>query len=288
MTTIAYFNGSFLPLAEVRLSPLDRGFSFGDGVYEVIPVYHKKPFLLQEHIQRLNQSLEGIRLLPFHTPEEWTTILETLVEKNIAPDQWIYLQVTRGIEPMREHRFPKEIIPTIFAVSYPKTRLSKMEQSAGIKVTAVTDIRWKYCHIKTTARLPYVLMNQEAKENGFDEGIIMNTGFALEGTTSNIFIVRHGVIFTPPKSSQILSGITRDKVLSLAEKNKIPYRETKISERDLLKADEMWITSATRGIHPVIEFNGHPVNDGKAGPVWERMWDLYAEEINRLSLPLSS
>jgi len=284
---VAYLNGRFLPIEEATISPLDRGFSFGDGVYEVIPVYNGKVFHLKSHIIRLNQSLHGIRMLPPHTEAEWYTILQTLVEKNTARDQWIYLQVTRGIEPEREHQFPTPVIPTIFAVSYPKVWRSKAEIALGIKVTSITDIRWKLCHIKTTSRLAYVLMLQEVKDSGFDEGIIMNNGYALEGVSSNIFIVRHGVIITPPKSPLILSGITRDQVLRLAEKNKIPYRETGIKERELTKADEIWITSSSRGIYPVVDYSGTPVGNGKAGPVWERMWDLYAEETVNFSMPVS-
>lgn len=283
-TPIAYFNGRFIPLPEVHISPLDRGFLFGDGVYEVIPVHYGKPFCLEAHIDRLNQSLLGIRCPPPHTMLEWKTILETLVKKNGGNDQLIYLQLTRGVDTIRDHQFPNPIVPTVFAFSYPKVYASKAQESKGIKTIAIKDIRWKHCHIKTTARIAYVLMLQQAKDQGCDEGIIMHTGYALEGTTSNVFIVRHGVIITPPKNSQLLSGITRDCVLSLAEKNKIPYRETKISERELLNADEIWVTGSGRGISPVVEFNGSPVKNGKAGPVWDTIWDLYARETNKLSL----
>jgi D-alanine transaminase len=275
----AYLNGAFVTVDKAHISALDRGFVFGDGVYEVIPVYHKKLFHLEAHIERLNQSLKGIRMLPPLTLTEWQQVLEKLIEQNNDEYQWIYLQITRGVDFVRSHEFPTNNTPTVFATSFPKPLLSKAEQSKGVKIMAVTDIRWKYCHIKTISRLAYVLMYQEAKEAGFDEAIIFNNGFALECTTSNIFIIRHGVIITPPKSQQILSGITRDCVLTLAEKNKIPYRQTKITERDVTKADEVWITSSTRGIHPVIDYNGTPVGKGEAGPVWERMWDLFQQEI---------
>ncbi len=287
MITTAYLNGRFLPIEDAKVSPLDRGFTLGDGVYEVIPVYDRKCFYLEPHLDRLNQSLQGIQMLPPHSHKEWREILETLVEKNDGTDQYIYLHITRGFQPLREHPFPKEIIPTVFAVSYPKPRMSKAEQAKGMKITLVTDLRWKYCHIKTTSRLAYVLMHQKAKDAGFDEAIIMNTGYAFEGTISNFFIVRHGVIITPPKSSQLLSGITRDIILMIAEKNKIPYRETKVSEGDLLKADEIWITSSTRGVSPVFQLNEHPVGTQNPGPLWEKMWDLYAAEITKLSLPVS-
>src|SRR5690349_20787755 len=180
---IAYLNGHFLPLQNVHISPLDRGFLFGDGVYEVIPVHHGKVFCLEAHIDRLNQSLANIRMPSPHTEAEWRLILDTLVEKNGGEDQLIYLQVTRGTDAVRDHQFPNPIVPTLFAYSYPKTYPSKEEQSKGIKAIAVKDIRWKNCHIKTTARIAYVLMLQQAKDQGCDEGIIMNTGYALEGTT---------------------------------------------------------------------------------------------------------
>lgn len=286
MSTIAYLNGRFLPLEDARLSPLDRGFLFGDGVYEVIPVYHNKLFCLEEHLDRLNQSLAGIRIAPPHTHTEWKTILETLVEKNQAAVQTLYLQVTRGADVTREHQFPKQIPVTIFAMSHERLVRPKSEQAKGIRVTGVQDIRWKHAFIKTTSRVAYVLMNQEAKEQGFDEGIILNDGFALEGTTSNIFMVREGVIITPPKSSNLLSGITRDRILRIAEKNKIPYQEAKIPEQDLLTADELWITSSARGVFPVVEYSGHPVGNGTAGPVWNKIWDLYVADFTNLSVSI--
>lgn len=284
MQPIVYLNGQFVSQEKACISPLDRGFLFGDGVYEVIPVYNGKPFHLEAHIERLNLSLKGIHMSPVHTEGEWQSILETLIQKSNEKEQWIYLQVTRGAGKTREQQFPENIKPTVFAIGFPKARPSKVTQAKGIKVSTVKDIRWKYCHIKTTARLAYVLMFQEVKELGFDEALIVNNGLVLEGTSSNIFMVRHGVIITPPKSPQLLSGITRDVILSLAEKNKIPYRETKIAERELAKADELWISSSTRGLYPVVQLHDQRVGTGKAGPVWDKMWDLYATEIDRVSL----
>ena len=275
----AYLNGAILPIDKANISALDRGFVLGDGVYEVIPVYYKKLFHLEAHIERLNLSLKGIRMEPPLTLTEWRTILETIIEKNKEEHQYIYLQVTRGVDVVRNHSFPSHNTPTVFATSFAKPMLPKAEQAKGVKIMAVTDIRWKNCHIKTIARVAYVLMYQAAVDAGFDEAIIFNNGYALECSTSNFFIIRHGVVITPPKSQQILSGITRDCIISLAEKNKIPYRQAKITERDVTKADEVWITSSTRGIHPVINYNGDPVGKGKAGPVWEKMWDLFQEEI---------
>jgi len=286
-TIFAYLNGQYLPVEDAKISPMDRGFLFGDGIYEVLPVYDGKIFGLNAHLDRLNLSLKGIRMEPTISHSEWKIIFESLVAKNGMGDQWIYGQVTRGVDPIRNQEIQKIVKPTIFAVSYPKVWPTKAEQSIGLRVTGVKDIRWKYCHIKTIARIAYILMFQEAKDGGFDEGIIMNTSYAFEGTSSNLFIVRHGVIYTPPQSSQLLNGITRDVILSLAEKNKIPHKKTKISERDLLKADEMWITSSGRGVCPVIEYNGIPIGNGKAGPLWARMWDLFENETREFSLSIS-
>lgn len=285
---VAFVNDQFVGALDAKISPLDRGFLFGDGVYEVIPVHNGKMFHFEAHIHRLEQSLKGIGMNNPKTLEEWHVLLEQLIEKNNGGEQWLYLQVTRGVELIRNHAFPNNIMPTVFAISYPKPKIPKEELSKGLKVTTVSDIRWKYCHIKTTARLAYVLMYQEAKQAGFDEAIIVNNGYAYEGTSSNIFIVRHGVIITPPKSPLLLSGITRDYLLSLAEKYKIPYRENKIPERDLIKADEIWITSSTRGVVPVVMLDNLPIGKGQAGPLWNKLWDYYAAEIAQLSLQVSN
>ena len=284
---VAYVNGEYVSAENARISPLDRGFVFGDGVYEVIPVHNGKLFYLDAHIHRLNQSLQGIRMEAPLALEDWRKLLEKLVQENGFGDQWLYLQVTRGVEVVRNHQIPVNITPTIFAISYPKTLRNKEECAKGLKITTVTDIRWKYCHIKSTSRLAYILMYQEAVDGGFDEAIIINNGQALECTSSNIFIVRHGVLVTPPKSPLLLSGITRDRILQLAEKHKIPYRETKITERDLLKADEIWITSSIRGVLPVVQLDTTAVNQGVAGPLWNKMWDYNAEEIAEFSMQLS-
>jgi len=284
MTIIAYINGHYLPAEEAKVSPLDRGFMFGDGVYEVIPVYQSKLLYLDAHIDRLNLSLEAIAMPAPHNHAEWRKILSQLIEKNPEPYQWIYLQVTRGAQLIRDQAIPTEKLnPTIFAVGYPKPLLSKAEQSKGLKAISIHDIRWKYCQIKTTARLAYVLMFQQAKEAGADEAIIVHNGFALEGTLSNLFMVKNGVIITPPKSTFLLSGITRDRILALAKKHRIPYKEDKITEQDLALADELWITSSTKGVIPILKLNNAPVSNEKAGPLWSKMWDYYNEDMANYS-----
>jgi D-alanine transaminase len=281
---IAYINGRYVAAENAHISPLDRGFLFGDGVYEVIPAYNGHLFLLDPHLDRLNQSLNDIKMEPPHTHAEWHTILNTLVQKNGHKEQSLYLQITRGAEATRNIGFHKHIPPTIFAISFPCPLASKDTLRKGIKITGISDIRWKHCHIKTTSRLAYVLMYQEAKEAGFDEALIIREGSVLEGTSSNVLIAQHGIIKTPPKSNDILSGITRDCILNLAKDNHIPCQEIALSEHDIVTADEMWITSSSRGIHPVTQFNDKLIGTGKVGPLWEQLWDLYANEIAKISL----
>jgi len=278
---MAYLNGEFLPMHKASVSPLDRGFLLGDGIYEVVPVYYKKLFRLREHIERLNQCLKSIRMEPCLSLEDWRNLSNILIEKNQDEHQWIYWQVTRGADATRGHAIPPNLSPTIFATSFPNTLPEKQALAKGVKTIGVEDIRWKFCDIKNISRLAYVLMHQKAVDAGCGEAIIFNNGSAIECSISNLFIVKEGVIITPPKSHLLLSGITRDCILKLAEKNKIPYRETEISENDLLKADEVWITSSTRGVHPVVEFNGQAIGQGKAGPLWSTMWDLFLAEIGQ-------
>jgi D-alanine transaminase len=285
--SITYLNGEYLPTAVAQISPLDRGFIFGDGVYEVFQVLNGQIHYLEPHIERLNQSLINIHMNPPHSLKEWQQILNTLVEKNGGGDFSLYLQVTRGFEPIRKQHIPEKMTPTIFATCFPNRPLSKAELRKGFKAISVTDIRWKYCHIKTTARLAYILMFEEARLKSVDEGIIVHEGYALEGTSSNFFIVKNGVLKTPPKSNAILPGIIRDVILELANKHNISFQEIDIPEAELAAADELWISSSVRGIYPILEFNGQAVGSGKPGPVWEKMWDLYDEECNRISLPIS-
>jgi len=285
--SIAYLNGEYLPTAAARISPLDRGFIFGDGVYEVFQVSKGRIQYLEPHIKRLNQSLKNILMEPPYSLEQWRHILNTLVEKNGSGDFSLYLQVTRGVDLIRKQAIPNQVLPTVFVTCFPHIPLSKEDLRKGYQAISVADIRWQYCHIKATSRLAYILMFQEAKHKGVDEGIIIRDGYALEGTSSNFFIVKNGLLMTPPKSHAILAGIIRDVIIDLAKKNEIPCQEKNILETDLALADELWISSSSRGIYPILELNGQEVGSGKPGPVWERMWDLYDEECNRISLPIS-
>lgn len=285
--SIAYLNDQFLPLTEARISVLDRGFLFSDGIYEVIPVYNNRLFRLTEHLQRLEQSLQGIRLTNPFSWETWKRILNTLVQDN-APhhgkNQYIYLQITRGVAH-RDHAFPREVTPTVFAMSSPLPHPTAATQEQGIAGITLEDIRWRYCHLKTTALLPNVLLRQQALEAGASEAILIRDGLVTEGAASNVCIVKDKTLITVPKGSHMLSGITRDVILELAEANGIGWRETMISESELRTAEEIWVTSSIREIVPVTWLDGQPINGGRPGPLWARMVDLYQEY--KQSLPSS-
>jgi D-alanine transaminase len=276
-----YLNGEFLPLAQARISVLDRGFLFGDGVYEVIPVYGGHFFRLALHLQRLEHSLQAIHLENPLSPSRWQELLQQLVAGNDGVDQAIYLQVTRG-PAVRDHAFPQQIEPTVFAMSNPLKPLPTELRVEGVAAVIREDIRWKYCHIKSIALLANVLLRQEAIEAGAQEAILLRDEQLTEGAASNVFVVRDGVIATPPKGPFLLSGITRDLVLELAREADIPCQETSISAGDLAQADEIWLTSSTREIVPVTRLEGAAVGSGKPGSLWRQMDMLYQEYKRRV------
>jgi D-alanine transaminase len=268
---IVYLNGQFLPLGEAKVSVLDRGFLFGDGVYEVIPVYGGKPFRLAEHLQRLDNSLAGIRMASPLTAAEWAELFGRLIDGD--HDQSIYLQITRGAAPKRDHAFPKDTAPTVFAMCTP---IAPMPAS-GVRAVTVPDIRWDWCHIKAVTLLANVLLRQQAVDQGCAEAILIRDGQAIEGAASNLFVVVDGVLVTPPKGNRILPGITRDLVVELARANGVPYQERDIAFEELSRAEEVWVTSSTREILPIVELDGKIVGDGAPGPVWTRMNRLYQD-----------
>ncbi|WP_445368244.1 D-amino acid aminotransferase [Methylomonas sp. BW4-1] len=270
MTEQVYLNGAYLPLADAKVSVLDRGFLFGDGVYEVIPAYNGRLFRLEDHIARLNNSLNGIRLPLPHSVADWEAIFRPLLADD--RDQYIYLQVTRGYAPKRDHGFPEQIVPTIFAMSADiKPFAGRID---GIKAMTLDDTRWQLCNIKAITLLGNILLRQEALDQGSAEAILVRNGYVVEGAASNLFAVLDGELITPPKGHEILPGITRDVILELAAAHNIPYQEDIIALEALHNASEIWVTSSTREIVPVIELDGQQVGDGKPGPVWKHMDDL--------------
>jgi len=276
-----YLNGDFLPEEDACVSVLDRGFIFGDGVYEVIPAYGKRPFRFDEHLQRLQNSLDGIRITNPHTAEEWQYLIQKVIDANNGEDQSVYLQVTRGAAK-RDHAFPSEVKPTVLIMSNPLITPSAQILQTGVSAITTEDIRWIYCHIKAICLLPNVLLRQKAVEAESAEAILIRDGLATEGAASNLFIVHDGIIRTPAKGPLLLPGVTRDLVLELAAEHSFPYEEANILEGDLSRAQEIWLTSSTKEILPVTHLNGKPVDSGKPGPIWEKMYGLYQEYKKQL------
>jgi D-alanine transaminase len=273
--SIVYLNGQTLPIEEATVSVLDRGFLFGDGVYEVIPSYGGNLFRLQEHLQRLQNSLDGIHLKNPLSHQQWIDALNDIVKKNSGEDQSVYLHVSRGIAAKRDHVFPDEIRPTIFIMSNELTPTVRETLQQGVACITLDDIRWHACHIKATALLANTMLRQQAKEEGAVEAILIREGIATEGAASNIFIVKNNVLITPPKSHLLLPGITRDLILELARENNINCEERDITEEELRDASEIWMTSSTKEIVPIVELDGKPVGKGQYGPIWESMIDIY-------------
>lgn len=275
-----YLNGAYLPLAEARISPLDRGFLFGDGVYEVIPVYAGRPFRQAEHLRRLGESLAGIRLENPLDADGWDEVISRLIAASGWQDQAIYLQVTRGADDKRDHPFPTAAAPTVFAMAMPLVTPTAEVREQGVAAITATDIRWHRCDIKSLNLLPNVLLRQQAVDAGVVETILLRDGYLKEGTAANIFVVRDGVLMAPPKGTLMLPGITYDVVLELAAAHGVPVRIREIPEAELRGADEVWMTSSPKEVLAVTTLDGRPVGDGRPGPLGRRMWQWYQEFKN--------
>ena len=281
MSSIVYLNGEFLPADKACIPVLDRGFIFGDGVYEVIPAYGGNLFRLHEHLKRLDNSLRSIRIPDPLSHAQWENILGELINRNEGQDQSVYLQVTCGVAK-RDHAIPAGIAPTVFAMSNPLVAPSDTDISRGISVITSEDYRWKNCHIKATSLLANILLRQQAIDSDSVEAILIRDGMATEGAASNLFIVLNGKIVTPPNSNFLLPGITRDLVLELVAASSMDYAEADISESDLRDAQEIWITSSQKEVMPVTRLDGKVVGDGKPGPVWRRVHGLYQDYKRQL------
>lgn len=280
--TTAYLNGDFLPLDQACVPVMDRGFLFGDGVYEVIPVYGGKLFRLAHHLKRLQKSLDAVRIANPLEVDAWESILTELAARNPGSDQAVYLQVTRGVAARRDHAFPDATRPTVFAMSSPSAEPVDSTSMQGITAITLPDIRWQHCNIKAITLLPNVLLRQQAIDAGSVEAILLKDGYAIEGAASNVFIVKNGVLVTPPNGPALLPGITRDLILELAVANAIPFRESSIPDADLRGADEIWLTSSTREISPVTKLDDQPVGAGQPGPAWKTMIRLFQEYKERV------
>ncbi|TNG00705.1 MAG: D-amino acid aminotransferase [Gammaproteobacteria bacterium] len=274
---IVYLNGKYLPLESAYISPLDRGFLFGDGVYEVIPAFASRLFRGSQHLDRLQSSLDAIRLQNPHSESEWIAILNRLMAKQPFDNHSIYLQITRGVDTKRDHTMPDGISPTVFAMSTEIIQPPADLDTKGICAITQPDSRWTHCDIKAITLLSNILHKQQAVDANCTEALMIRDGKVIEGSASNIFVIKAGEIRTPPKSQFLLPGITRDLVLELAEENHIPAYETDIVEDELFAADEVWVSSSTREILPVVTIDQKPIGDGRPGKLWKQMRQLYQD-----------
>jgi len=272
---IVYLNNAFLPSEQAFVSVLDRGFLLGDGVYEVIPSYNGHLFRFNEHMRRLQDSLNTIRLANPLTNEQWENVLTELVQRNGPGDHSVYLQVTRGAAPQRDHAFPKVVKQTVFAMSTPVTPPPAELANRGVAVITVDDLRWKLCNVKAITLLANVLARQEALDHNCNEAIFVRDGWVTEGAAANIFMASNGVLITPPKGPYLLPGITRDLVLELAIRNGITCREENFTVAQLRQADEVWLTSSMKEILPVVRVDDVTIGNGTPGPLAQKMRAIY-------------
>ena len=271
---IAYLNGKFLPVDEARVPVLDRGFIFGDGVYEVIPTYARQPFALEGHLERLEASMAGIGLTNPHSRTDWAKLVGEVIAKNEPDDQSVYVQVTRGVAP-RDHAFPKGVLPTVFIMSGPLKPVPQDQVDNGVAAVSLADNRWLRCNLKTTSLLANVLLRQAAVEAGAAECVLFRDGFLTEGSASNIFAVKGGTLLAPPKSNLILPGITYDVILELARDGGIAAEVRPISEIEARAADELWLSSSSKEVLAITNLDGAPVGNGRPGPIFKRMHALF-------------
>jgi len=269
-----YLNGQFLPLEDAKVSVLDRGFIYGDGVYELVPVYGRRPYRLRQHLARLQRSLDGIRLANPHTDAEWEAIIAGLIGRMTFADQGVYLQVTRGAAK-RDHAFPAGVAPTVFMMSNPLVLPSREQVERGVAVVTAVDERWLHCDLKTISLLGNVLARQLAVDAGATETVLFRNGYLTEASASNVLLVRGGVIVAPPKDNQILPGITYDVAFELAREGGLPIEVRPVPKDEALAADEMWLSSSTKEVLAVTALDGRPFAGGTPGPVFRKVHALF-------------
>jgi D-alanine transaminase len=273
---IVHLNGRFLPLEDAKISVLDRGFIYGDGVYELVPVYHRQPFRLPQHLARLQRSLDGIRLANPHAAAQWEALIRELIARQPFDDQGVYLQVTRGVAK-RDHAFPKDVAPTVFLMSNPLATPSAEQVERGVAVVTAEDNRWRRCDLKTISLLGNVLMRQLAADAGAIETVMFRDGFLTEASASNVLIVDAGRIIAPPKDALILPGITYDATLEFARDAGLPFEVRPVPRAEALSAAEMWLSSSTKEVLAVTTVDGRPFGNGMPGPVFRTMHALFQQ-----------
>jgi D-alanine transaminase len=280
---ICYLNGTRLLLEEARISPLDRGFLYADGAYELMAIYGGRPFRFDAHRGRMTRSLNEIQMRDPHTHEEWHEILGQLITANGGGDQYVYWQVTRGAERGRNHAPLPDIQRTVFAFCAPLPAVPSSVLEGGAKCITTNDTRWARCDIKSISLLANVLLRQLSVDAGAVETILLRDGDLLEASSSAVHVVIDGEIRTPPRSQKILPGTTRSVMEEMATRAGIPIRSTPVSEAELRAASEVWISSTTKEVQPVTTLDDKPVGSGKPGPIWRRVYD----ELQRYKRELS-
>ena len=276
MPDIVYLNGKFMPIEEAYVPVLDRGFIFGDGVYEVVPAYSKHPFQLAEHLRRLQYSLDKVRITNPHSDAEWTQLIAEIIKRNNGDDQSVYFQVTRGVAK-RDHAFPNGVTPTVFMMSNPLVTPSPALVDSGVACISAEDYRWLNCDIKSVSLLGNCMLRQLSADVDAAETILFRDGRLTEASSSNVFIVRNGVVLTPPKDNLVLPGITYDVVLDIARAREFEVEVCDVTEADVRSAEEIWLTSSTKEVLAVTTLDGKPVGDGRPGPLFRRMHALYQQ-----------
>ena len=273
---MVYLNGKFLPIEEASVSVLDRGFIFGDGVYEVVPVYSRVPFRLDEHLARLERSLGETGIRNPHARGGWRELVYRVIDGQPFEDQGVYVQVTRGVAK-RDHAFPKNAEPTVFVMSNPLVNPPPDQVARGGSAVSAADNRWLRCDIKSTSLIANCLLRQLSAQAGSTETILFRDGSLTEASSANVFIVKGGVVAAPPKSNLILPGITYDVVVELARANGIALELREVTEAEVRGADELWVTSSSKEVFPIVELDGRPIGEGKPGAHFQRMYSLYQE-----------
>lgn len=280
-SSICYLNGTWLPLSEARISPLDRGFIFGDGVYEVVPVYRRKPFRVEQHLARLARSLREVRIADPFDGAGWRAMIAELIARGESEDQFVYIQVTRGVAK-RDFAFPVGVAPTVFAMTSPFVRPGPELRDGGLRAVSRADERWLRCDIKSVSLLAAVLARQYAVENGAHEVVQFRDGFLTEGSASNIWLVKDGVVLGPPRDRYILEGIRYGLMQELCGELGIEFVARPIARAEVEAADELLLTAATREVLPIVSLDGRPVGSGRPGPIYQRLRAAYDAAIAAL------
>ncbi|MCL2871467.1 MAG: D-amino acid aminotransferase [Betaproteobacteria bacterium] len=275
--SVVYLNGAFLPISEAKISVLDRGFIFGDGVYEFVPVYHRRPFRLAQHLKRLENCLAAVGIANPKSTAEWEALFHEMIRRAPYEQQAVYLQVTRGVAP-RDHPFPQGATPTVFMMVNPLKLPTPEQIEHGVACVSAEDFRWHRCDIKSISLIGNILLRQMSAEADAAETVLFRNGFLTEGSSSNVFAVKNGTILAPLRDHLILPGITYDAALEFAPKIGVPIETRPVSRAEVLAADELWLTSSGKEVLAITTLDGQPIGDGKPGAVFKKMWAYFQEQ----------